>query len=111
MRNLSGLYLTLSRSSFQVMVTGEKKIEYRNPSKWILSRLNKSQKYKTIKFTNGYGNDKPFFICDYKGWSFHSGRVEAITYSNGLLVDLSKGTVKIVLGNIIEVGNFFKANE
>ncbi len=50
------LHLTLSKMPFEVMVTGEKSTEYREPSKWILSRL-QGKDYDLIKFVNGYGSD------------------------------------------------------
>ena len=46
------LKLTLKKMPFEVMVTGEKKIEFRCPSKWIESRLfdkeNSKRNYKFI---------------------------------------------------------------
>lgn len=55
------------------MVTGEKREEFRKPSKWMLSRMfNKNKdgsksfkKYDLVKFVNGYGNDKPYFIAEF----------------------------------------------
>ena len=59
------LKLTLSKLPFDVTVTGEKTIEYRKPSKWILSRL-KGKHYRKIWFTNGYGKTRPFLEVDFR---------------------------------------------
>jgi hypothetical protein len=96
------LHLTLKKLPFDVMVTGEKIIEFRKPSKWIISRLQKQ--YDVIKFTNGYGKDKPYFIAKYAGYGMERvGR--SFKYSNGLTVYSGIETVKIYIGEIIEKGN------
>ena len=97
------LHLTLSKIPFEVMVTGEKSTEYRVPSKWILSRL-QGKDYDLIKFVNGYGSDKPYFIARFKGWDFESNDC-TVFFSNGLKVDSKKGMVKIYVGEIVERGN------
>ena len=97
------LYLTLSKMPFEVMVTGEKSTEYREPSKWILSRL-LNKHYDLIKFVNGYGSDKPYFIAKYKGWEIETNPY-SVDFSNGLKVTTKKGTVKIYAGEIVERGN------
>lgn len=96
------LHLTLSEKPFEVMVTGEKKMEFRLPSTWITSRLKKQ--YDVVKFTNGYGDNKPYFIAPYRGfWIAAANRV--FTYSNGLIVDRKAGMIVILIGEIIERGN------
>lgn len=110
------LRLTLKKKPFEVMVTGEKKEEFRKPSIWIHRRLYREMKcgkflylepreYDLVIFTNGYGNDKPYFIAEminHGGYSFE----ETVTYSNGLTVHITRGTHIIKLGNILEVGNY-----
>ena len=102
------LRLTLSKPPFEVMVTGEKKIEYRKRSKWLLSRMyNKdgTQKdYDLVEFKNGYGKDKPYFIAEFKGWDAAYKPHTAI-FTNGLRVDVEHGDILIHLGQIIETGN------
>lgn len=98
------LYLTLSAQAFEVMVTGEKTTEYRKPCKWIFSRL-KGKIYDYIKFSNGYGRDRPYFIADYRGWENEKAKQNTITFSNGLTVESKVGTVKIYLGKIVEKNN------
>ena len=102
------LHLTLSKEPFQVMVTGEKRVEFRKPTKWIESRLfNKDgtrKDYDIIKFTNGYGNDKPFFTAIFNGFA-RSLQRKFKTYSNGLTVDVRPEDYEIYLGDILKKGN------
>ena len=86
------------------MISGKKKIEYRKPSKWIITRLEKD--YDVIKFTNGYGSDKPYFICEYKGFEI-SNKPETINLENSK-IEVEEGTYMIKLGKIIEKGNVKK---
>ena len=50
---MSTLKLSINKKAFDVMVTGEKTEEFRDESKWIMSRLKKD--YDFVQFTNGYG--------------------------------------------------------
>jgi hypothetical protein len=101
------LHLSLKKDPFEVMITGEKDCEYREPSDWIKQRLlNKDgtqKKYEVVKFTNGYGKNRPSFTAEYKGFSELGGNLKTITYSNGLTVELKAGTIIIYLGKIISV--------
>lgn len=104
------LLLTLSKQPFEVMITGEKRDEYRRESDWILSRLydkeGNDKEYTHVKFVNGYGSDKPYFIAEFKGWRFEC-EDRQVVYSNGLAVDIWGGkTVSIQLGKITERGNY-----
>ena len=93
------------------MVTGEKTIEFRRPKKtgWIEARLyNKDgseKKYTHVKFVNGYGADKPYFICKFGGFMQSGGDSRSRKYSNGLVVEVLKGDYLIFLGIITEKGN------
>lgn len=84
------------------MVSDNKKCEYRKPSKWIKSRLF-GKEYDFAKFVNGYGNDKPYFIVEYKGY-FTSENESTQTYPN-LVVVVEAGDIIIRLGKIVERGN------
>jgi hypothetical protein len=99
------LHLTLNRKSFEIMVTGEKFIEYRKPTTWILSRLSPTKSYDQIKFVNGYGNKRPFFNAKYLGWEVHKDETAIQEFSNGLKVTIETGVVKIFIGEIFEKGN------
>ena len=101
---MATLKLTLSKAPFEVMVTGEKQIEYRRVSKWIESRLfDKKQvlrPYEYVEFTNGYGADKPWFRVKFNGLVI-SDTID-VTFSNGLRVTTSEKTYCIQLGDITE---------
>lgn len=102
------LHLTLKKEPFEVMVTGEKPDEYRVASAWILSRLfNKDGSYKhydRIKFVNGYGSDKPYFITDF--WGCYQNMItQSLDYSNGLRVIVARGDWVICTKTIFERGN------
>lgn len=102
------LKLTLKKQPFEIMVTGEKKKEYREPSKWLLSRLydkNGTPKhYDEIEFRNGYGKQRPYFITDFFGWYVNS-ITERNEYSNGLAVIVARGDYVICFEHILETGN------
>ena len=104
------LRLTLSRQPFEVMVTGEKDLEFRKPSKWILSRLkNKDgskREYDLVEFTNGYGRYCPRFLCEYLGYARYIGFNDEYEYSNGLIVQVEDDDVVISLGKVLEVYNW-----
>jgi hypothetical protein len=105
---MNTLHLTLSKKPFEVMVTGEKAVEYRKPTAWIKSRLldkqGEAKKYDQVKFVNGYGADKPYFIAKFKGFILNPYPQE-IEFSNGLIVNVSPDDIKILIGEIIEKGN------
>ena len=88
------------------MVSGKKNVEYRKPSKWIISRLEKE--YDFIKFTNGYGSDKPYFICEYNG--FEISKQSKIVYLDNSKIEVEEGSYMINLGKILEIGNVQKIN-
>lgn len=100
------LKLTLTRPFFEVMVTGEKNEEYRDPSAWIESRLFHGQAergYDFVEFTNGYGKDKPRFTARYQGVQFRA-RVRK-KYSNGASVQTTD-VYAILLGEIVSIENY-----
>ena len=100
------LQLTLKREPFAVMVTGEKKKEFRSPGAWILSRLVDSKtgerkQYDRVSFSNGYGAHRPRFTVSYKGYTLEPNGVHEY-YSNGLEVDTrGEATYVIFLGDDI----------
>lgn len=105
------LNLTLSKAPFEIMLSGEKKVEFRKPSIWIKSRLfNKDgsrKDYDVVKFVNGYGSDKPYFIAIYNGVAQALG-LTSRHYSNNLSVIIEPGDYQIYLGDIIKRGNIKK---
>lgn len=102
------LYLSLKKIPFNEMISGNKTEEFRKPSKWIKSRLfNKDgseKNYDFIKFTNGYGNDKPYFIAQFDGVTIIKEN-QIIRYSSNLSVRIKTGDYMILLGDIIRKTN------
>lgn len=101
------LNLTLHKRAFEVMITGEKTVEYReDKTDWMRSRLFDSmgnrKEIDLVKFTNGYGADRPYFICKFE--TAVIGHIGNRYYSNGLVVP-SGIYWQIFLGEIIEKGN------
>ena len=103
MNNNSILKLTLKKEWFDLMIAGKKNKEFRKPSKWIESRLI-GKLYNFVKFTNGYGNDKPFFYVEYKRFEKSSGNQEFIF--DDKVVTVEKGDYIIHLGQIIKNSKF-----
>ena len=101
------LKLTLSKKPFEVMITGEKTEEFREVKKWTTSRLyNKDgskKEYKYVKFTNGYGKDRPYFICIFN--RTYIGNHIKRKYSNNLNLSFENEIYVIELGEIIKLKN------
>ena len=96
------LHLTLKKVWFDLMISGIKKIEYRKPSNWIQQRLH-NKDYTQIKFVNGYGNDKPYFVCKYEGYTISQENNRVVVSDK--LIEVQKGDYLIKLGEITERGN------
>lgn len=95
----STLELTLKKQWFDMVASGEKREEYREPSKWILSRL-KGKHYDAVRFRNGYNSDSPVCVCEYLGWGFGFGKRKwggGSTQGNPLVV--------IKLGRVLSAPN------
>ena len=101
---MATLKLTLSKKPFDVMVTGEKRAEYRRQSQWMKSRLfdksGKPRVYSFVEFMNGYGNERPRFTVEFKGVDVLE-RVQQ-TFSNGLKLDILEPVYVIRLGSKID---------
>ena len=97
------LKLTLKKKWFDLMKDGFKKIEFRDPSEWILSRLldenGNEKEYDLIEFRNGYGKNAPSFCCEFLGWDIEEKQTEYIFGSVKIISEV--GTVKIYLGKIL----------
>ena len=100
------LKLSFKKPPFDVMVTGEKKVEFRSMSAYIKARLvdsktGKDKEYDLVEFINGYGYDRPRFTVPFKGYELKEEGVYE-TYSNGLEVDTrGEATYVIFLGDNI----------
>ena len=66
------LRLTLKRQWFDMIASGEKKEEYREPKSWIFSRLS-GKEYDVVEFANGYGPNVPTMEVEYLGWELRFG--------------------------------------
>src|SRR5579863_1810950 len=101
------LKFNLKTEPFMVMVTGEKKVEYRDIKPWMNSRLfdkdGNPRIYDFVKFTLAFGNDKPYFICRFNG--FEKVKKVRIIYSNGLKVQFDDERWAIQLGKVVKTGN------
>jgi hypothetical protein len=98
------LSLTLSKKPYEVMVTGEKFLEFRETKTWITSRLidkktGKNKEFDLVKFSNGYSKNSPRFYVKF-GWFFICQLDKDLQFSNGLKVEVKTGMTVIVLGDI-----------
>jgi hypothetical protein len=60
------LHLTLKKNWFDLILSGEKKEEYREIKPYWEKRLI-GKKYDRIIFRNGYGDNVPWFAIELKG--------------------------------------------
>ena len=92
------LHLTLKKKWFDLIASGEKKIEYRDLKPYWSKRLTDDyypKKFDEIYFTNGYGKDKPFMRVEWKGMK-------------GVELCNNKGVYAIELGKVLEIKNYKK---
>ena len=96
------LALRLKGCWFDVMVTGEKRTEYRTASQYWITRLDEKT-FRTVKFTRGYARNAPFFVAE---WKSCRRIVNAhARYSNGAEIEVTEETFAIELGDIVVRGN------
>lgn len=89
------LKLTVTRQWFDMIASGEKPEEYRDPeNRWIMSRL-QGKDYEAVEFKNGYGPDVPRVVVRYHGWIIGKGNPKWGAQPG-------RSYVKILLGKIIE---------
>src|SRR6056300_1026422 len=93
------LHLTLKKSWFELMVSGEKTTEFRKPSDWIKQRL-VDKEYELVRFVNGYGSDKPFFVAKYLGYKV-AKKDEEIPFKKETVV-LKKEITKFFLEKLLK---------
>ena len=96
---MTTLKLSVNKMAFNVMVTSEKTEEFRDETKWMMSRL-LNKNYDFIQITNGYGSERPVFVAEYLGYTI--ANVDKV-YSNGLVVKGEKVVIKF--GEIVETRN------
>jgi hypothetical protein len=97
------LVLWLMKAPFDVMVTREKKLEFRLASEFWRKRLLKfdgtPKKFDIIEFRNGFGEQRPKFRV--KHIATHIIRSFSHTYSNGMAIDFEgQEHIALELGDI-----------
>jgi hypothetical protein len=101
------LIFNLKQEPFDVMVTGEKKFEYRdNTQHWRSRFFNKdgTQKhFDYVKFIHAYGSKNPFFYCKYEGLEIVKN--VHVTYSSGFSVNFNDERWAVKLGDVVLIGN------
>ena len=109
------LKLTLHREPFELILSGEKKKEFRNDSTsgWMRKKLFKpdgsSKHFNFVEFTNGYGRTRPWMKVEYKG--FQEVTCVFKRYSTGLTININnKNTFVIQLGKVVATRNIEKLN-
>ena len=89
------LYLILHKRWFNEIVSGRKKIEYRDVTPYWQVRI-EGRSYNEIHFKNGYNRSAPFMRVEYKGWKFSQWK--------------GKRVYALVLGEILEIRNYSYLN-
>ena len=104
----STLKLTISKEAFFLLITGEKQFEFRKKSKWMQSRLfckdtDQKKDYDYVKFTNGYGANRPFAVFVYSG--VRTVNNVQVMYSTGLQIKEKKEMYCIKIGSMVHCQN------
>ena len=101
------LQLNLRAQPFEVMLTGEKQVEYRLIKKWMNTRLfhkdGSPKQFDEVRFTLAYGARQPYFNCKFRG--LKKVRNVSKKYTNGLEVKFRGMRWAIQLGEITKTGN------
>jgi len=104
------LNLTLKKEFFDLIISGEKREEYRVIKPFWRTRLEdppeaplvfNPKEFDVIKFVNGYGNDKPTMLVECKGIKLGDSRPEWCGGVEGFFYVLE-------LGEILETKNLIK---
>ena len=102
------LFLTIKTVYLYHMKSGEKTVEYRDPSDFIFSRLyddysknkfSKPKKLSHVLFQAGYNPDSPRMLVELKGWS-HKGQNHPVNLDTKGH-DIDNWCVNLVLGRIL----------
>lgn len=100
------LFLVVKKSPFDVMITGEKKVEYRNPTQWIHSRLFDKQgnkrEYDLVCIIHSYSRHAPRFYAEYKGFTIAKEQ-QRLEWSNKFSIVIEPGFIEIHLGAIVDI--------
>lgn len=98
--------MTLECKPFEVMMTAEKRQEFRQNTAFWQTRLfdaqGKPRKYSQVEFRNGYNANDPLLRCEFLGVSILPA-AQQLAYSNGLEVCVPQGALSIRLGRVLKV--------
>lgn len=101
------LFFNLKLEPFNVMVTGEKKIEYRDKGNYWDKRLTiqdgTPKSFDYVKFRHAYDSKNPFFICRYEG--LKTVKNIHVKYSTGFETNFDEEKWGVILGEIVLIGN------
>lgn len=92
------LHLTLKKHWFDLILSGEKTVEYRDKKPYWIKRL-KGKRYDQIIFTNGYGKDKPQMTVEF----INQTSAGLAKPQNGEVVNYAD--YALCLGDILEAEN------
>lgn len=99
------LTLVLKGQWYDLMVTGEKTMEFREPTKWIKSRLidklGNPRKYKFVKFVRTYERNAPYFLCLYEGFGRGYNNTYTFKSSPGLEIKVNPEDFVLFLGKVV----------
>ncbi len=98
------LQLTLKKKWFCLIANGEKVFEYREYKPHWISRLlckNGIRCYDEIRFTNGYGKNKPFVRAKFKGAAIIKGKY--CSPDNGETLEAEQKYFVIGIGKVLQV--------
>ena len=98
------LHLTLKKKWFDMILSGEKREEYRDLSDYWWKRLTKGG-YTHIKFVNGYGNHRPWMLVEWLADPIHGCRQMFGVGHPEWGGDISKTVFILKLGKVIDRGN------
>ncbi len=95
------LNLTLTKKWFDLIVSGRKRIEYREYKPYWISRID-GKDFDEICFKNGYGKNAPYLRVELKmilvrsSWGLHPAHGE----------ELPGKCYVLCLGNVLEINNW-----
>ncbi len=82
------LHLTLKKKWFDLIKSGEKKVEYREKKPYWEKRI-EGKLFDSILFRNGYSKDSPSMLVEFRGYDF-------CVYEGKLHYRIKLGKVKLL---------------
>lgn len=103
--NMRILQLTLKKKWFDLIASGDKVFEYREYKQHWMSRLigkNGTRDYDEVRFTNGYGSNRPYIRVEFIGVIIMKGKYCNPDHSEPL--EPENKYFVIGLGKVLEIG-------